>query len=240
MKKIIILIVFGIFLISGCSTKTEENRSYTVAIDSDKEFPFSYIDKNTGKISGFESDLIREIANRGNFKVDFIEKSLSLIQFNVKKGEIDMGIGTLSITDERKKDFKFSVPYMEELVVVLANKKNKIESKRKEIYGIVSGTSYIENLKNIEFLEEVDNNKVIENLMSKEIDYAIMAKRSGDIYISKNPELYIKKVLQKDSIGILFNKDISDNFINKVNEIILKMKEDGSLKALKKKNKIND
>lgn len=238
MKKIIILMVIGIFFLWGCGTKKEIKNSYTIAIDSGGEFPSNYIDKETGEIAGFEADLMREIAKRGNFKIDFIEKSFSLIISGVRDGKTDMGVGFISIRDERKKILNFSEPYMETAVVLLANKKNKMASNDEKIYAIAKGTYFkllIEDKKDIEIVEEVDTNKIIEKLVSKEVDYAITSREIAAIYSEKYPEIYEAKVLQEDLVAIAFYKNISPDFIKEVDKIILEMKADGSLDTLKKK-----
>lgn len=238
MKKIIILMVIGIFFLWGCGTKKEIKNSYTIAIDSGGESPSNYIDKETGEIAGFEADLMREIAKRGNFKIDFIEKSFSLIISGVRDGKTDMGVGFISIRDERKKILNFSEPYMETAVVLLANKKNKMASNDGKIYAIAKGTYFkllIEDKKDIEIVEEVDTNKIIEKLVSKEVDYAITSREIAAIYSEKYPEIYEAKVLQEDLVAIAFYKNISPDFIKEVDKIILEMKADGSLDTLKKK-----
>lgn len=238
MKKIIFLIVVGTIFLWGCGAKKEIKNHYTVAIDSGGVSPSNYKDKDTGEILGFEADLMREIAKRGEFKITFVEKAFSLIISGVKDGKTDMGVGFISIIDERKKVLKFSEPYMESVVVTLANKKNKIRDNNVKIYIIAKGTyfkSLIENKKNIEIIEEVDTNKVIEKLVSKEVDYAIVSKEVSVAYRAKYPEIYEENEINKDTIGIAFYKNTSSDFINKVDNIILEMKSDGSLDNLKKK-----
>lgn len=238
MKKIFFLIVIGAIFLWGCGAKEEIKSNYTVAIDSGGAYPSNYKDKDTGEILGFEAELMKEIARRGNFKITFVEKSFSLIITGIKEGKTDMGVGFISIREERKKIMKFSEPYMETMAVAIANKKNEIDDNKVKIYGIAKGTyfkSLIENKKNIEIIEEIDNNKVIEKLISKEIDYAITSREISNKYKAKYPEIYEESELNKEIIGIAFYKNIPSDFINKVDNIILGMKADGSLDSLKKK-----
>lgn len=238
MKKIIILIVVGVIFLLGCGAKKEVKTNYTVAIDSGAISPSNYKDKVTGEILGFEAELMREIAKRGNFRFDFVEQPFSLIIKGVTEGKTDMGVGFISMIDERKKILKFSEPYMETIIVLLANKNNKLQDNSEIVYGIAKGTyfkSLIENKKTVGIIEEVDTNKVIEKLLSKDVDYAITSKELGDVYIIKHPEIYEERILNKDLIGIAFNKNTPTKFINKVNNVISEMKSDGSLDNLKKK-----
>lgn len=238
MGKKIIFITLVVMLFLGCNEKKQEKISYTVGIDSNKIYPFGFLDEKTGEISGFEHDLIVEIAKRAHLKLEFVECSFLLMMSKIKNKEIDMGIGIISITEERKKIMKFSEPYIASQVVVLGNKENNLIDEKRVMYGITKGTYFkqlIDYKENIDILEKIDTEEVIKELILKNIDYAIIDKGVADRYRDKYPILYEKKLLKEDFIGIAFSSYLHNDFINKINNILLEMQLDGSLDNLKKK-----
>lgn len=238
MKKIIILIaLIGVFLV-GCDKKKMEKKSYTVGIDANSGYPFEYKDNESGNINGFEPELIAEVAKRGNFKIDFVESSFLSIIPRVKEGNLDMGIGFITVTDERKKVVNFSEPYYTSRVVALGNKENLNVDKEKLIFGFPKGThfkNFIKDMKNVVIVEDIDREKVMEKLISKEIDYTIADDRIATKYMKEHPMIYEKRSIRNESVAIVFSKELPESFQKKVNTIIIEMKNDGTLEALKKK-----
>lgn len=242
MKKIIILTALLTLFFVGCNKKKVEKSSYTVGVDPNKIYPFGIKDGDNAKASGFEHDLLLEIAKRADLKIDIIDCSFLQIISGVTEGKLDIGIGLISITNERKKNLQFSEPYMKSQVVILGNKDNKLMNEEKIIYGLTKGTYFkhiIENKKNIEIVEDIDTEVVIQKLIAKEIDYAIVDKGIGHSHIEESPMLYEKELLSEDHIGVAFSKNLPECFINKINGVILEMKKDGYLDELKTKYKID-
>lgn len=242
MKKIVFLVMIALALFLSCGKKPIEKSSYTVGINSNENYPFEFKGEEPSGVTGFEKELILEIAKRGNFKIDFIEKPFSQIISGIKDNDLDMGIGLITITDQRKKIMNFSKAYITTEVIVLGNKEKKDEKKDNIIYGITSGSYFkdlLKNKKNITVMEEVDTSKIVESLINQEVDYIIIDKISWDGYIEKNSVLYEKEILKEESIGIALSKNLSEDFTNKIDNIILSMESDGSLNNLKKKYNID-
>lgn len=242
MNKKIILIPLIIIILFACESKVIEKDSYLIGIVSNEIYPFGFKDKKIGKFLGFEYDLMTEIAKRSDLKFSFSEYSFLSMMSKIKKQEIDMGIGIISIIETRKKIMKFSKPYMTSQVVVLGNKENKFINENKIMYGFTKGTYFkklIDYKENIDFLEKIDTEEVIRELILNNIDYAIVDKKLADGYRKKYSLLYEKEVLKKDFVGIAFSNNLPNSFIDKVNNIILEMEQDGFLDNLKRKYDIN-
>lgn len=238
MKRIIILTALLMIFFAGCSKWKTEKSSYTVGIDPSTVYPFGVKEGKNAQDLGFENELLLEIVKRANLKIDIVECSFVQMMSGVEKGKLDIGMGLISITSERRKKVQFSEPYMKSDVVVLGNKENKLINENKIIYGFTKGTYFkhiVENKKNVEMVEYVDTEVVIQKLVAKEIDYAIVDKVIAHNHMSESIMLYEKELLSNDLIGIAFSKKLPEHFIDKINTIISKMQEDGSLDKLKNK-----
>lgn len=71
--------------------------------------PFENIEN--GDIVGFDIDVMREVAQRAGFTVTFQNADFITIIPSVQNGQFGAGISAFSITDERKQQVDFSVPY---------------------------------------------------------------------------------------------------------------------------------
>lgn len=240
MKKIIslIIILFSIFI--GCEkdSKIEEvKNSYIIGID-DADYPFEYRDPITGKLTGFEYELISEIAKEGDFEIKIIIIPFANLIPELAKNAIDIGIGHFSITDERKKLVNFSNSYLSSNEVVLANKNNTSTNEDAPIYAEPPGTTFLDYAKkipNAKIVEEVKYDKIIEKLLQKEIDYTIIDEPTATVYSSMHSELYIKENIQRTYIGLALSKKLSKEDTKKINKIIDKFIEDGTIDKLKEK-----
>ena len=82
--------------------------------------PFNFI--CSGKPSGLEIDLLTEWANRRNWKLEFLAMDFSSQIPAVQTGKADMAMGSISITEERRKQVLFSDGYIESSMILLTRK----------------------------------------------------------------------------------------------------------------------
>jgi polar amino acid transport system substrate-binding protein len=99
---------------SGSFMARIEHRGYLIAGVNAGFFGFGYLNPFTGKIEGFEIDLVRELARAifGNPN-DFQLKALTVpqrIPF-VQQGRVDIVVDAMTITCERRRQVAFSTVY---------------------------------------------------------------------------------------------------------------------------------
>ncbi|MDX1612100.1 MAG: transporter substrate-binding domain-containing protein [Candidatus Thermoplasmatota archaeon] len=81
-----------------------------------------------GTIRGFDIDVMREITNRTGHEVTFQDMQFNAIIPSIKNGQLDAGISAFTITDERKREVAFTVPYYDnELLVATAAGNDEIQ-----------------------------------------------------------------------------------------------------------------
>lgn len=110
--------IVAIAAIAGCGKHPQQNVDPRIA-DSSRplvlvthptEPPYAYID-DSGRITGEEIDLGRRIAAKMGRELVIETIDFADILIRLKAGTADMGISTLTITEARKRDVNFSVPY---------------------------------------------------------------------------------------------------------------------------------
>ena len=242
MKKIIMgALASCAILLSGCG---EEKKTNTFAFATSPEYPpFEY--RENGELKGFEIELATLIAKGLGKEVVFQEGQFSSLLAMLDNGKVDAAISTFTITEERKKSFDFSTPYhFESMAAVfkegaapikhasdLADKKVASQLGSTMAFWVQENAAQL----NIAEVSTVDNNnQCIEALKAGHADVVIMDGSQAPVFCQKNPGLtYVGIVQAQDGFGIAVKK--GDPLLLKINEILKKLEEEGTLQKLKEK-----
>lgn len=107
-------------LAAGCGERRSSSNAHPSAARPDGVLifgttaetpPFSYVDQETGEIRGIEVDIARAAAAKLGCSIEPRLMRLENLLFAVKSGEVDMAAAAISITEPRKADVDFSIPY---------------------------------------------------------------------------------------------------------------------------------
>lgn len=111
------------FLLSGCGSQAAKGDGKAggepkgtgkqkVIVASDTAYaPFEFQDENTGKYVGFDIDLIQAIAEVNNWDVEVRSMNFDGIIPALQTASVDLAISAMTITDKRKEQVNFSIPY---------------------------------------------------------------------------------------------------------------------------------
>ncbi|NQV02332.1 MAG: transporter substrate-binding domain-containing protein [Bacteroidia bacterium] len=109
MKRILFtLVVLISFNFSGSST--EQLKTYEITIGVSESPPFVIFDSNI--VRGISEDLWRNIADSLDITYNYVQ-FLNYIDLmaSLKRGEVDLTINPLTLTDRRLADFRVSIPF---------------------------------------------------------------------------------------------------------------------------------
>ena len=178
--------------------------SGTLTVGSDTTYaPQEFIDPATGKATGFDVDLITEMANRMGLKTNVVTASFTTIVDDLVAKRYDVVISAQTITDERKKKVDF-VPYFnagESLLVHKGNPKNLkgVSDLCGLNVGVQDGTVELDDLNaaskacksagkpaiNLTVLK--DQTAVIALLANNRVDATYQDSPVTDYYLKQNP-----------------------------------------------------
>ena len=202
-----------------------------------------------GKAKGFDIDLGNKIAEELGLSPNWLpdQKFDTIIPTIKQGGHADISIGSISITDERRKEIDFSDPYMDsnQGVVVLADKKGDFDSTKKLNKSDVkvaaqagtTGEAWIkETLPNATLVSLDDSIQTMTGVESGLYDACV-----NDLpvmqYMCENSYTDLAVSLEiptGEQYGIVVSKD-NPALTEKINEALKKMEDDGSMEELKKK-----
>ncbi|SFT20990.1 basic amino acid ABC transporter substrate-binding protein [Paenibacillus sp. BC26] len=158
MKKwyiIAILTLVTAVILSGCGAKTNNNTNtgseagnssedttYKFATDA-AYAPMEYMDKD--KITGFDIEFLEAVMAEAGVKYEVDNTGWDGMLEGVKQGtEYHAGVSSISITDDRKQTYDYSMPYFESINVIMVKEGSDIKSaldlKDKKV-AVQSGTT---------------------------------------------------------------------------------------------------
>lgn len=100
----------------------------TLIVGSDATAPPMESMNKEGGLSGYDIDLGYRLANEMGVKIEFRNVPWDYIFQELKDKKIDMIISSVTITDERKKLYDFSDPYINAGQIIVSRKDNPITS----------------------------------------------------------------------------------------------------------------
>ncbi len=112
-------------LLAGCGSSDSESGSEEAktAWDEIKEegtltvatsgtlYPTSFREEGTDKLTGFEVEVVREVAERLELEVEFTELGFDEMLTSVQTGQVDLAANDIEATEDRKEKFAFSTPF---------------------------------------------------------------------------------------------------------------------------------
>ena len=212
--------------------------------------PFEYVDES-GKIVGFDIDLITEMAKRAGYEIEIVNTKWDGIFTALAAGEFDAVASACTITDERKQQVDFSAPYMtsQQFMLVRADEKRfstptEFAADEKLLIGSQTGTtSFFTAVYDILDGDEANPRiKLFENfgaavqaLLTGDVDLVLMDAASSRGYIGANPNKLktIGDPLGTEEFGFIFKS--GSDLVQPFDAAIASMKQDGYLESLNTK-----
>jgi len=249
---IIIVIITGFILVTNTKENKQEDslkriiEKGTLILGLDDSFPPMGFRNENNEIVGFDIDVAKEVAKRLD-----VELTLQPISWTAKEQElnsynIDCIWNGMSVNEERQKAMCLSLPYLENnmsFVVKSDSNINELNDLKGKTIGVQSGSTAEEILTESEIykdLKEVvsytENITAFMDMETNQIECVFLDNVVANYYITSNNKQYkvLSEGLQDEEYAIGFRKQDKE-LCNKINEILLEMKEDGTLGSISAK-----
>jgi len=125
MKKIIVLVLIAVFILSGCQN-SEEDRVLKVGMEL-KYPPFETKDEN-GVPEGASVMLAEALGEYLGMAIEIVETDYGSLIPALEQGTIDVIISSMTITPAREEVVDFSNPYTNSQLMMLVYKDSKVQS----------------------------------------------------------------------------------------------------------------
>mgnify|MGYP003358260776 CR=1 FL=1 len=247
MKKsslwLIALVILTVVLVAGCGSKSDEKVTYRVGTDPTWP-PFQMIDENTKEITGFETDLVKEIAALSGFDVEFVNVTFDALIPGIASCQYDFAASTITITEARKKNMLFTDPLVQigQIMTVAEGSDlvNKEDFAGKVIGGQTGTTGAImaqewadEGLVTYRGYETVD--LAFLDVKNGQLDGVLSDNTMADSYVASLGGLKtVGDLYSSEEIGIAVCKNKAD-LLDQINTAIKTLKDNGKFDELYKK-----
>ena len=227
---------------SGGSVDSELIQSGTLTVGSDIPFPpFEF--GRAPDYKGFDIDIVREIAKDMGLKLKIQDTGFDTIFTDVAQGKFDMVASASTITPERQQTVNFSDPYYEAeqaLLVPPDSDISTVEDLSGKIVGAQDGTTgeaYANDETDASEVRGFPNGPAaIDAVKAGQVDATIIDQPVAQDALEKGQTGFdIATLIPTGELyGFAFAKK-NTALLDKVNEIVQKMKEDGRLDAVYQK-----
>lgn len=111
------------------------------AADAESGAPYVFYDaKNPTQLTGFEYDLVQQLAKKLKSEARFVQNAWDGLILGLDRGEYDIAINGIEITDERKKNVLFTDPYYATFLQVVVLQEETRFKTLSDLSGFKVGT----------------------------------------------------------------------------------------------------
>ncbi|MCM3585643.1 basic amino acid ABC transporter substrate-binding protein [Mesobacillus maritimus] len=243
--------IWGIVLLlmaflAACGTTAEETSSSQEEGQSEAEAPkklrvvtdaayapMEFQDK--GEVVGFDIDFIKAVAEEAGYELEVEHVGWDPIFVEIESKRADIAISSITITEERKQSYAFSVPYFQSTNKILVPEGSDIQNaenlKGKKV-AVQNGTTgqmamdalIGKNDPNIKKFE--DNNLAIMEMESGGADAVVADNMIVEEYAKNNPDKKLKVIedsaFDSEFYGLLFPQDseLVEEFNKAINAVL--------------------
>lgn len=253
MKKIICIVLAFLMVLSftACGNDQEESkdllttikeRGYIVVATEGGWAPWTYHDES-GKLTGFDVELARLIAEKLGVEARFEETLFDAILAGIDSGRFDMACNGVGYTENRAEKYAFSTPYVYMGTVLVVSEDNDTIKTFEDLKGKVTANTISSTYAMIAesygaSVVPVDDLAETINLLTRgDIDATLNAAASIADYIATKPDAKIKIVAtstedaELDCIPVAKTKE-AESLHAEIDKILDELRADGSLADL--------
>lgn len=213
-------------ILTGCgSSETKGNgdegeKDKTLkAVTNAAYAPMEYMEGD--KVVGFDVDLLQAVAEEAGYEVKVAHTGWEAMFVEIDDNISDLAVAAITINDERKESYDFSIPYYASSNVILVpegsefKKADDLNDKKIAVQNGTTGQEAAESIlgKNSEKVKKFENtNLAIQELISGGADAVIADKPVIEAYVKNNPDQKLvviedENAFSADYFGIMFPKD---------------------------------
>lgn len=222
-----------------------EDRGTIKVATSGTLYPSSFHEAETDKLTGYEVEIIREVANRLDLEVDFTEMCVDGMLTSVNSGAIDIAAMGIDRNGENADKYNYTIPYKYSFgaMVVRESDDSGIETledlKGKKAAGAAT-TSYMKVARHFGAEEVIydnaTNDQYLQDVANGRTDVILNDYYSQKMAVAALPEIPVKvhDIFYNPSETNYAIKKGNDLLTDKVNTTLEEMKADGTLTELSK------
>ncbi|HVN71285.1 MAG TPA: basic amino acid ABC transporter substrate-binding protein [Desulfomonilia bacterium] len=218
----------------------------TIVVATDATWPPMEILDANKNIIGFDIDFLNAVAKEGGFKVEFKNTAWDGIFGGLELGKYDAIISSVTITDERKKKYDFSLPYLNAGQVLVVPKTTKGVSSLADLKGKKAGAQIgttgameVQKVKDVELKNYDEIGLAFEDMAAGRINAVVTDTPVAADYALQRAEyktkfMIVGKPFTSEQYGVVVKKG-NKQLLDLINKGIKAVQKKGTDKELEKK-----
>ncbi len=203
--------------------------------------------KNPREIIGFEIDLMNAIGKQLNRKSVFVQNQWDGLIPGLQRGNYDLAVNGIEITEDRKQQVNFSIPYYacgEQLSVRIAeNSINSLADLKGKVVGTLKASlaqrilerANLEQGSRMEIRSYENQNNAYDDLALGRLDAVLMDWPIAVYYSQPNPKLkFTGPSIERMEYGIAVRREDTE-LLKQVNEALLALVKSGEMQRIYEK-----
>ena len=249
MKKLLLSLLTTtlIFLLAACGTNQDNTSENTESQDTAEldvlrvgtegtYAPFTFHNEE-GELTGYDVEVIKEVAKRMDVEVEFMETQWDSMFAGLNSERFDLIANQVGINEDRLANYDFSEAYTYSSSVIVVPADNNEISSFEDLQGKKSAQSLTSNYGAIaeengaELVGVEGLAQSIELIKQGRADVTVNDKLAVLDYLKSQNDESVKIVAESEDVSEMaftFNKG-NEELIEKINEQLAAMKEDGTL-----------
>lgn len=248
LKKLLTVMVMAGVCMAMVSTASAADKNWAkikksgvLTIGTSPDYPpFESVDPATNKIVGFDIDLIDAVAAELGLKTKFQAMGFDSIIIAVKNGQVNLGMSSFSVTEERKQSVDFTIPYYKNGSTVLTKADSPVKTEEdlvgKRVAAQIGSTSAeaAKKIKGCDAQIVDDANIAVMMMKNGVVQGAVLDVAIAENYAKKPEFTVFEKPLSYEETAAIVRKN-SPEFLDALNKAIEKLEADGTIAKLRKK-----
>lgn len=211
---------------------------------SGQYYPFTFVEQD--QLKGFDVDVMKAIGEAMGREVQFETANFSGLMGMLESGRIDTVANQITITEERKKAYIFSEPYVYDGAQVVTKKGNTeiqgVEDLKGKTVAVNLGSNFEDLLQELPYADQIDIRTYESNLERDtalgRVDAFVMDRVSASQVIKEKPlplELAGPTFSQITNAYPFRDTEKGRALRDQVNQALANLRDDGTLAAISEK-----
>ena len=199
--------------------------------------PFEY--KKNGQYTGFDVDLVKEIADDFGVQLDMVDVAFD----DITSGKVlndeacDLAVSAMTITGERARVLDFSSPYFDAKQVMVTTKGSgltdlpSLAGKKVGVQGETTGETYVRDFapRTAQVVPFEDAAVLESALLDGSVDAIVLDNTISGPMTEKNPRLRVAREFDTgEQYGMAVRKDGNIPLLRKINDALTELRADGT------------
>lgn len=225
---------------AACGSSAGDEAGKTLRVGTLSDAPPSIYLEN-GTFTGYDNELLRDIAKREGFQVEFVGTEFSSLLASVANGQFDIGSSTISTTEARKKTVAFSNGYDTGFTTIVTKKGANLTDltglagKRLGVVQASVQDDFAGRVAGANVVRFPDYNAGFAQLKNGTLDGWVVPKDIGQKYLDQNPAVPLEfghTVEDKATPSAYAVKKDNKELLAKLNDGLAKAIADGTVARL--------